>query len=741
MPTRVLLVDDEPAILDLTQIFLQREAEFSIVTATSGKKALEYLNTEPFDIIISDYEMPEMDGLSLLTAIRDGGMNIPFIIFTGRGREDVVIEALNRGADFYLQKGGDPKSQFAELKSKIIHAVERKRAEDAVHAAYMKIEDSNATLTEQNHLLEESEAKFRNLADSTSVAILMYQDDHWIYANPAAVRMCGYSAEEIYAMKFWDFVAPEFQEMVKERGMLRVLGKDTQKAYEFKIIKKSGEEVWVHLTGSTTEYQGRTAGLISVIDITERKTMETELRKQEENYRTVLHSMSDTILIVDGEDRFSAIHNNTGKLYALPEEFLGRHFSDILPPQVYKQYSIAAEALRKTATTQHYEYMLDIENKQSWFEATLNLRENGTDIIAEIRDITERKQMEETLRENEARYRTLVENIPIGLIQAKTSGEIIYVNPQIFEILGIPPLESTGELNQALSRHIHDYQIRNDIQTVIRERHTVEGEYRYITRDMKESYIRYRIAPLEANGKVTENLAIVEDITQRRSAEDALRLANNKLSLLSRITHHDISNDIMDARGYLELNEIEYPTSITPHLTHVEQAITRIEREIKFTGEYQALGTSPPTWQDIRTVTKDSFEQMDVPEDIRTEMHIAPVEVYADQLLTLALSNIVRNALVHANGLSKITVTTRKTPEKGLCITIEDDGTGVPFEKKEAILQPTYNRRSGHGLHLVRDILDLTEMSIKETGTPGKGACFEVVVPPGRWRNIPEECS
>lgn len=231
MAIRILLVDDEPVLLDIATIYLQREEDFFIETAQSGDQALELLASNSFDAIVSDYQMPGgMNGLALLSSIRKQGISIPFIIFTGKGREEVVIEALNRGgADFYLQKGGDPMSQFAELKSKIIHAVEKRRA--------------NTTLEEQNQRLEESEAKFRNLANSTSTAILLYQDDQWIYANPAAERMCGYSAEEICAMKFWGFVAPEFRDVVKEWGRLRESGRDAPpKTYEFKILTKPERE-------------------------------------------------------------------------------------------------------------------------------------------------------------------------------------------------------------------------------------------------------------------------------------------------------------------------------------------------------------------------------------------------------------------------------------------------------------------------------------------------------------------
>jgi signal transduction histidine kinase len=240
---------------------------------------------------------------------------------------------------------------------------------------------------------------------------------------------------------------------------------------------------------------------------------------------------------------------------------------------------------------------------------------------------------------------------------------------------------------------------------------------------------------------VTGILGIVEDITIRRRAEDALRRANHKLSLLSRITRHDILNDVLTAKGYLELNEADYPGSVTPHLTLVEEAVTRIEREVEFTQEYQELGNLPPVWQVVREVIEEGCQQMNVPKEICVDIDVSPIKIYADQLLTLAISNIFRNALVHAKGLTKIAVTTHETPGGELCITIEDDGTGVPKEKKKAILQPTYNRRHGHGLFLVRDILELTGITIRETGIPGKGARFELLVPDGRWQHLPGDAA
>ncbi|MFW6196616.1 MAG: response regulator, partial [Thermoplasmatota archaeon] len=114
---RVLHVDDERAILDQAKIFLERgEKKLDVITALTPKKALELLKKENFDVIVSDYQMPDMDGLEFLKEVREKReSDIPFIIFTGKGREEVAMEALNLGADRYLQKGGDPKAQFGVL--------------------------------------------------------------------------------------------------------------------------------------------------------------------------------------------------------------------------------------------------------------------------------------------------------------------------------------------------------------------------------------------------------------------------------------------------------------------------------------------------------------------------------------------------------------------------------------------------------------------------------------------------
>ena len=130
---RVLLIDDDPDLLQQGKIFLERKRDcLEIETANSGKDGLEKIEEETYDAVVSDHQMPDMTGVELLKKTRNRGYDIPIILFTGRGREEVAMEALNNGANRYLRKGGDPKSQYGVLAQAIIQEVKYHRLENMV---------------------------------------------------------------------------------------------------------------------------------------------------------------------------------------------------------------------------------------------------------------------------------------------------------------------------------------------------------------------------------------------------------------------------------------------------------------------------------------------------------------------------------------------------------------------------------------------------------------------------------
>ncbi|MHA2294366.1 MAG: response regulator [Candidatus Hodarchaeales archaeon] len=203
---RILLVDDEPNFLDLGKLYLKKENKnFDVFTATSAYTALDMLEQQRFDVIISDYQMPELNGLGFLKTLRKQGNSIPFIIFTGRGREEVAIKALNLGASRYIQKGSDVRSQYAILAQAIQQEVHHWR-----------------TLVE----LKEREERFRTMANNIVNGLTILENHKRVYVNERVCEIYGYSKDEFLEINAMDLVAPQDREKIEKLTELQTtLGK------------------------------------------------------------------------------------------------------------------------------------------------------------------------------------------------------------------------------------------------------------------------------------------------------------------------------------------------------------------------------------------------------------------------------------------------------------------------------------------------------------------------------------
>jgi two-component system, OmpR family, response regulator len=116
---KVLLVDDDPLFLELSKTFLEVFYDIISDTVESAGKALEKLDEDSYDVVVADYDMPFMDGITLLRTIRDRSINVPFILFTGIEEKEIMHSAIESGAHSFIQKKGDPKAQYSELSKKI----------------------------------------------------------------------------------------------------------------------------------------------------------------------------------------------------------------------------------------------------------------------------------------------------------------------------------------------------------------------------------------------------------------------------------------------------------------------------------------------------------------------------------------------------------------------------------------------------------------------------------------------
>ena len=237
-----------------------------------------------------------------------------------------------------------------------------------------------------------------------------------------------------------------------------------------------------------------------------------------------------------------------------------------------------------------------------------------------------------------------------------------------------------------------------------------------------------------ARGKQPVLLIACRDITDRKRAEDALALASRKLNLLSSITRHDINNQLTVLQGYLAILKIKQsdPT-LNEYCSKAANAAKRISAMVQFTKEYEEIGVHAPAWQDCRTLVDTAAKQAPLGKVTVKNDLTAGAEVFADPLIVKVCYNLMDNAIRYGGKITTIRFSALESREDQL-IVCEDDGDGIVAAEKEKIFERGFGKNTGLGLALSREILDITGITIRETGEPGKGARFEMVVPKGAWR-------
>jgi PAS domain S-box-containing protein len=438
----ILYVDDEPALLELGKIFLERTGLFSVDTVTSASEALILIPEKRYDALISDYQMPGMDGIGFLKTVRASGNAIPFIIFTGRGREEVVIQALNEGADFYIQKGGEPVSQFAELSNMVKKAILQGVAEAA---------------------LRSSEENFRTLVENAPDAIYIQTDNRFVYLNTAAVHLFGASsAEQLLGTTTLDRIYPSFHELINKRVRVLTIELKPVELIDEVYVKMDGSPLDVEVTAAPFRYRGENGALTFFRDITKRKQAESELRaaydqisateselrrqyrelaendqklrQSEARYRNVVEDQTELIsrYLPDGTHVFvnEAYCRYFGKSQ---EEIIGNIFIPDIPVDDREKVKLHLASLTPSHPVESIEHriiMPDGEVRwQRWNDrAIFDEKGNVSEFQSVGKDITDQRQAVESLKESEERYRFLIENASVAIvdeISGKTVGRVL----------------------------------------------------------------------------------------------------------------------------------------------------------------------------------------------------------------------------------------------------------------------------------------------------------------------------
>ncbi|PWR70562.1 CHASE4 domain-containing protein [Methanospirillum lacunae] len=347
--------------------------------------------------------------------------------------------------------------------------------------------------------------------------------------------------------------------------------------------------------------------------------------------------------------------------------------------------------------------------------------------------ISSLEQAQQERISSEHRLSRLVELVEEGICLIGPDNLIWFSNPALAEIFETTSYELTGKrLDSLFSQHNPEDKSTIEQTPIMQPGH---HEIHTRTKNGKDIWVRIALAsyPLETGKQ--GYLCVITDISQYRSAERELLLSNKKLSLLGSMTRHDIVNQLTTIRGMLGLiRRKNIDTSLTQLISSAEEASEKINKHIEFSKEYQKAGIEKPRWQDIQTVWNLAYA-MSRRKGLIFSVTGENYEIYADQLLQKVFYNLIENSLKHGKDVFYITVTTRRY-NSDLLIVYVDDGGGVPETMKERIFERGVGTGTGWGLFFAKEVLGLTGMGIKESGTYGIGAEFIITVPEGVFRPL-----
>jgi PAS domain S-box-containing protein len=324
----------------------------------------------------------------------------------------------------------------------------------------------------------------------------------------------------------------------------------------------------------------------------------------------------------------------------------------------------------------------------------------------------------------------ILRTMPDGLVLADQDGRVVAVNESASEIFGVA---EAGLVGRSVGSLIQD-------ETYISIGQALAGKGRVSDVEVRIGQESPRFVSIagstvrDRDGEPAGIVLIVRDITGRKASETALRVANEKISMLSRLTRHDIGNLVTALSGYLSfLEEDRTGPNSGRYLSRSIDIVGKIIRHLQFSREYQEIGSSMPVWQPLGPMIDRAAEGL--PRDgVRIEVQVARLEIYADPLSVKAVYNLMENAIRHGKTLTRVVIATEEQADGTLVLVFEDDGVGIRDEDKEQIFRYGYGENTGFGLAFSREILSVTGIGIAETGTFGKGARFEIRVPREAWR-------
>jgi PAS domain S-box-containing protein len=531
---KALYVDDEEGLLEIAKHYLEANGEIELSITTFPETALQMVLLGRFDVIISDYQMPKMNGLDLLKALRAKGIGTPFIIFTGRGREEVVIEALNNGADFYLQKGGELNAQFTELRHKMMMVVERSRHKSEIQ------QFSDIVMRLQSGLFIFKFDGGRELYDLRLQSM-----------NPSALRLIEMGAKAIGKS------IPEIMPRITEEQWI-ALAESILSGRPFHIPNLE----YADIKGSSRYYDinaspiGEEGLALIVQEITAYEVAAKEIRENERKYRSVFDNRMLAISVIDAE---------TLKIIDVNDRWCEQYGYDRKEAGGLTQIDVSAEseATRKTLmeVTSVGQGHVDLRTHRKKSGETIQVELNvstfswrGKTIITIIsHDISQRILAEERLKISERRNEELLKSANSIILRWTPDACTTYINEFGARFFGFEKEELVGKNLIGTITAAYDLD-GSDMVKMMRSIGSnpelfIYNENENQKKDGTRVWIRWSNSPiLGADGAVKEIVSVGTDITERKRMEIELLASQKELS--------DIIEFLPDATFVIDSNGI-----------------------------------------------------------------------------------------------------------------------------------------------------------------------------------------
>jgi len=585
-PIRILHVDDETGFLKVAKQCLEMEGTFQVDTAVSVEEALKKMKKKTFDVIVSDYMMPEKDGLEFLKELREKKNNIPFIMFTGKGREEVAINALNFGADQYLNKIGDPETVYGELAHGIHQAVEKSEVSIKLRQSLENIRrrsDELATLMESSTKV----MRTRDLHQRLKIVAEAIRKIGWrrvvITVRDENLEMTdlvteGLTKEEVKLLlerkspggvwrerlgpKFNRFKIGEFYYLPWSDPWVRekVHGVPSDASPEEMVDWHPQDLLYAPLCLPDR----RIVGIISIDDPSNGRLPNEDsliplelflyqaavaienaqlmcdlhahgkvLQRTNARLQALIQAIPNVIYFKDAQGRNLVVNKAFEKLVGMTqEEIIGKTDEQLFPPDLAEYCRKSdEEVLKKRKILSFEEKTVSRKGEKRFFETIkapiYDSQDNAMGLVGVSRDITERKQMEEALRESEEKYRKQFEEAmdAIFLADAET-GIIIDCNNAASELLGREKSELIGKHQRILhpSREIEG-KFSKTFKKHLKEKEGQVLETQVITKKGETIDVAIKANVFQVRGKRLIQ-GIFRDITKRKHFEERLSALN-----------------------------------------------------------------------------------------------------------------------------------------------------------------------------------------------------------------------